>query len=124
MRILRKSVLFKTLLVLAVVRFFIKQETGCGGCPMATYSLWGDGMNKSITVNVERRYKHAKYGKYVLASKRFVAHDENDEARSGDMVEIPTSSDGLSTSTHGPARSSAFCLRDLRSPDRKPKCGC
>ena len=53
-----------------------------------TGTVKGDGMNKSITVNVERRYKHAKYGKYVLASKRFVAHDENDEARSGDMVEI------------------------------------
>ena len=47
-----------------------------------------DKMTKSITVNVERRYRHPKYGKYVVASKRFVAHDENNEARVGDQVEI------------------------------------
>ncbi len=47
-----------------------------------------DGMQKTITVNIERRYRHPKYGKYVLASTRFVAHDEKEEARPGDLVEI------------------------------------
>lgn len=47
-----------------------------------------DKMDKTITVNVERRYRHPKYGKYVVASKRFTAHDENGEARTGDRVEI------------------------------------
>ena len=47
-----------------------------------------DSMQKTITVNVERRYKHPKYGKYVLSSKRFAAHDEKGEAREGDRVEI------------------------------------
>ena len=53
-----------------------------------TGTVKSDRMTKSITVNVERRYKHPKYGKYILASKRFVAHDEENEARTGDTVEI------------------------------------
>ena len=53
-----------------------------------TGTVKGAGMTKSITVNVERRYRHPKYGKYVVASKRFVAHDENNDARAGDRVEI------------------------------------
>ena len=53
-----------------------------------TGTVKNDGMNKTITVNVERRYRHPKYGKYVVASKRFVAHDEKEEARPGDFVEI------------------------------------
>jgi small subunit ribosomal protein S17 len=53
-----------------------------------TGTVKSDRMNKTITVNVERRYRHPKYGKYVVASTRFVAHDEKDEARTGDKVEI------------------------------------
>ena len=55
-------------------------------------SLFGtvasDKMQKGCTVRVERRYKHPKYGKYVVASKKYVVHDENDDARVGDKVEI------------------------------------
>ena len=47
-----------------------------------------DKMEKSITVTVERRYRHPKYGKYVVASSRFTAHDENGDAHTGDRVEI------------------------------------
>jgi len=47
-----------------------------------------DKMQKSCTVRVERRYKHPKYGKYVVASKKYIVHDENNEARTGDRVEI------------------------------------
>ena len=47
-----------------------------------------DKMQKGCTVRVERRYKHPKYGKYVVASKKYLVHDENDEAREGDRVEI------------------------------------
>ena len=53
-----------------------------------TGTVKNDGMVKTITVNVERRYRHPKYGKYVVASSRFVAHDEQEEARPGDLVEI------------------------------------
>ena len=47
-----------------------------------------DKMQKSITVNVERRYKHRKYGKYVVQTTRYAVHDEANEARLGDTVEI------------------------------------
>jgi small subunit ribosomal protein S17 len=45
-------------------------------------------MDKSITVRIERYVKHPMYGKYVRRSSKFVAHDENNECREGDVVRI------------------------------------
>ncbi len=45
-------------------------------------------MNKSITVIVERRFKHPMYGKFITKSKKFMAHDENQECNIGDTVKI------------------------------------
>lgn len=45
-------------------------------------------MDKSIVVSVERRMKHAKYGKFVKQTKKFVAHDEKQECNIGDKVKI------------------------------------
>ena len=45
-------------------------------------------MNKSITVEVERRVKHPKYGKFVKKSSSFVAHDEKNVCNEGDTVKI------------------------------------
>ena len=47
-----------------------------------------DKMNKSITVTVERRVMHPKYGKFVKRSSKFMAHDEKGEAHIGDTVRI------------------------------------
>jgi small subunit ribosomal protein S17 len=47
-----------------------------------------DKMNKTVTVLVERRVKHPLYGKVMIRSQRFHAHDENNEFRSGDVVAI------------------------------------
>jgi len=47
-----------------------------------------DRMEKTITVRVERRYKHPKYGKYIVATKKYTAHDESNDAKLGDEVEI------------------------------------
>ena len=47
-----------------------------------------DKMAKTITVLVERTYKHPKYKKYVRKQKRYHAHDEHDQAHVGDRVEI------------------------------------
>ena len=47
-----------------------------------------DKMNKSVTVLVERRVKHPKYGKFVKLSSKFMAHDEKEEAHVGDTVRI------------------------------------
>jgi small subunit ribosomal protein S17 len=45
-------------------------------------------MDKSISVSVERRLKHPKYGKFVKKTKKFMAHDEKNECNEGDVVRI------------------------------------
>ena len=47
-----------------------------------------DKMTKSIVVEVERRVKHPKYGKFLRKTSRFMAHDENEESHVGDTVRI------------------------------------
>lgn len=47
-----------------------------------------DRMDKSITVAVERKEKHPIYGKFVKRTKKFVAHDENNDCGIGDTVKI------------------------------------
>ena len=50
-----------------------------------------DKMNKTVTVVVERQVKHALYGKYVSQSKKYHAHDESNQYKMGDTVEISES---------------------------------
>ncbi|KXK39017.1 MAG: 30S ribosomal protein S17 [Saprospiraceae bacterium] len=45
-------------------------------------------MDKTITVLIERKLKHPIYGKFVKKSKKFFAHDENNECNEGDTVKI------------------------------------
>ena len=45
-------------------------------------------MEKSITVLVERKVKHAMYGKFLKKSNKFLAHDEKNECNIGDLVRI------------------------------------
>ncbi|MGC5327781.1 30S ribosomal protein S17 [Brevibacillus sp. SYSU BS000544] len=47
-----------------------------------------DKMDKTIVVLVETYKKHPLYGKRVKYSKKFKAHDENNTAKTGDIVEI------------------------------------
>ncbi|MFC4713778.1 30S ribosomal protein S17 [Planococcus dechangensis] len=47
-----------------------------------------DKMDKTITVMVETQKKHGLYGKRVKYSKKFKAHDENNEAKIGDVVRV------------------------------------
>ncbi|EAF2379853.1 30S ribosomal protein S17 [Listeria monocytogenes] len=47
-----------------------------------------DKMDKTITVLVETYKKHGLYGKRVKYSKKFKAHDENNIAKTGDVVRI------------------------------------
>ena len=47
-----------------------------------------DAMDKTITVKIETKKTHPLYGKRVEYSKKFKAHDENNEAHVGDRVEI------------------------------------
>ncbi|GJG97070.1 30S ribosomal protein S17 [Cupriavidus pauculus] len=47
-----------------------------------------DKMDKTVTVLIENRVKHPLYGKYVLRSKKYHAHDEANQYKEGDKVEI------------------------------------
>ena len=44
--------------------------------------------NKTITVNVTRRIKHKLYKKIIRQTKKYHAHDENNEFKNGDKVSI------------------------------------
>ena len=50
-----------------------------------------DKMDKTIVVQVIRRYKHPRYRKYVNERLRYKAHDERNEAKLGDVVRIVSS---------------------------------
>ena len=45
-------------------------------------------MEKSIVVSEVKRVKHPMYGKFVLKTKKYVAHDENNDCNEGDTVRI------------------------------------
>jgi small subunit ribosomal protein S17 len=47
-----------------------------------------DKMDKTVVVKVERRYAHPLYGKQVTRTKKYHAHDENNEFHVGDVVRI------------------------------------
>jgi small subunit ribosomal protein S17 len=47
-----------------------------------------DKMQKTIVVKVDRRVRHAAYKKYIVRSRRFKAHDENNDAKMGDRVTL------------------------------------
>ncbi len=47
-----------------------------------------DKAEKTVTVNVERRFKHPLYGKVVTVSKKYLAHDEENAYQVGDLVQI------------------------------------
>ena len=50
-----------------------------------------DKMDKTIVVQIIRRYKHPVYRKYVNERLRYKAHDERNEAKLGDTVRIVSS---------------------------------
>ena len=60
--------------------------------PKNTRTLVGrvvsDKRSKTVTVLVERRTAHELYGKIVARTSKYHAHDENNECKSGDVVEI------------------------------------
>lgn len=56
-----------------------KRRTVVGTCV-------SDKMQKTIVVKVDRRVRHGLYGKYLVRSRRFKAHDETNNAKIGDRV--------------------------------------
>ena len=53
-----------------------------------TGTVTSDKMDKTVTVLVERRVKHPLYGKYVVESKKYHAHDEANEMSSYFSVSV------------------------------------
>jgi len=53
-----------------------------------TGTVTSDKMDKSITVNIDRRVKHPLYGKYISRSTKLHVHDESNECNEGDTVTI------------------------------------
>ena len=47
-----------------------------------------DKMEKTVVVSIERRVQHPVYGKMVRRTKRLKAHDEMNDAKTGDTVRI------------------------------------
>jgi small subunit ribosomal protein S17 len=45
-------------------------------------------MEKSITIKVERKFRHPIYGKFIMKTKKLMAHDEKNECNIGDVVRI------------------------------------
>ena len=50
-----------------------------------------DKMDKTVTVLVERRVKHPMYDKIIVRSKKYHAHNGDNQAKAGDLVEIQES---------------------------------
>ena len=55
----------------------VKQEIGI---------VISDKMNKTVVVEIENRYSHPIYSKTLIKSKKYLAHDELEEANIGDQV--------------------------------------
>ncbi|MEQ8506659.1 MAG: 30S ribosomal protein S17 [Rhodospirillales bacterium] len=47
-----------------------------------------DKMDKTVTVQVERRFKHPLYKKFIKRTKKYAAHDEANACKVGDQVQI------------------------------------
>jgi small subunit ribosomal protein S17 len=56
-----------------------------------TGTVVSDKMDKTVVVSVERKVRHAVYGKSQRKTSKFVAHDEANEAKVGDTVAIAES---------------------------------
>jgi small subunit ribosomal protein S17 len=64
------------------------QSADAGTNRQLTGRVVSDKMDKTVTVLVERRMKHPLYGKVMIRSKKYHAHDEKNEFHPGDLVTI------------------------------------
>lgn len=53
-----------------------------------TGTVTSDRMDKTVTVEVERTYKHPQFHKTMRTTKRYKVHDEQEQAKMGDTVEF------------------------------------
>jgi small subunit ribosomal protein S17 len=58
------------------------------GARTLTGRVVSNKMDKTIAVSIERLVRHETYGKYLRRTTKLLAHDENNEAKEGDVVTI------------------------------------
>lgn len=63
-------------------------ETDRGSRKVRVGTVLSDKMEKTVIVGVERRVAHPLYGKQVVRTKKYYAHDEDGQAHQGDIVRI------------------------------------
>jgi small subunit ribosomal protein S17 len=67
----------------------VQQEQAQRGRPKSRIgTVVSNKMMKTVVVQVERRMKHGRYGKYMTEKKKFKAHDEEQACKIGDRVRI------------------------------------
>ncbi len=66
-------------------------EHPVSGRRVLTGRVVSDKMDKTVVVEVTRRVKHPKYGKYVKRTNRYKAHDEANTCKVDDIVNIQES---------------------------------
>ena len=63
-------------------------ESKASGGRSVTGRVTSNKMHKTITVQVERRLQHPMYGKLLTRRSKLHAHDENNDCKEGDLVQI------------------------------------
>ncbi len=63
-------------------------DNGRGNRKIQTGTVIGDKMDKTVVVEVRTMVLHPRYKKYTRRRRRFKAHDERNDCRVGDVVEI------------------------------------
>ncbi len=64
------------------------QQAAAPGVTTFTGRVVSNKMDKTIAVEIERLVRHEKFGKYVRRTTKLLAHDENNECKEGDLVDI------------------------------------
>ena len=64
------------------------EATASTGTRKVVGRVVSDGMDKSVTVAIERLVRHPVYGKYIRRTTKVLAHDEDNGCRQGDTVAI------------------------------------
>lgn len=64
------------------------ENTAGSGVRTLTGRVVSNRMDKTAAISVERLVKHPLYGKYIRRTTKLLAHDENNECRIGDTVNI------------------------------------
>jgi small subunit ribosomal protein S17 len=65
-----------------------KEAKAATGTRTVSGRVVSDKADKTVSVKVERLVKHRVYGKYIRRTSKVLAHDENNECKSGDRVTI------------------------------------